>query len=318
MQRHKLTITLPSDTEILMTRMFDAPREMVFAAMTKPEHITRWWGPRISTFDTCEIDVRPGGTWRYVINLPGGQQMTFTGIFHEITPPERLFCTECFHAPQFGNPEWQTTMTLEDCGGKTKMTSRVVHPSKQNRDGHFNSGMEQGAAETFDRLDDLLAGRPTGPDPADNPMEKELEITRVFDAPRELVYRAWTEPEHMTQWWGPGVFTNHSCELDVRPGGAWQIVMRSPDGTDFRCEGIYSEVVKPERLVFTNDAVDHTGKRLLQGFTTVTFAEQGGKTKLTLQTRAVGLVDFAPMMLRGMEAGWNQSLDSLATHLSTR
>jgi uncharacterized protein YndB with AHSA1/START domain len=172
--------------------------------------------------------------------------------------------------------------------------------------------MEPGAAETFDRLAELLATQTT---PAFDAMEREIEITRFFDAPRELVYDAFTKPEHMTQWWGPGVFTNHSCELDVRPGGAWQIVMRSPDGTDFRCQGTYSEVVRPERLVFTNDAIDHTGKPLLKGFTTVILADQNGKTKLTLKTRAVGLVDYAPQMLRGMEPGWSQSLDSLATYL---
>jgi uncharacterized protein YndB with AHSA1/START domain len=87
--------------------------------------------------------------------------------------------------------------------------------------------------------------------------------------------------------------------------------MRSPDGVDFACKGVYSEVVRSERLVFTNDAFDQNDKPLLKGFTTVTFAEHAGKTKLTLQTRAVGLVDYAPQMLRGMEQGWSQSLDKL-------
>ncbi len=316
--KNNLTITLPSDKEILMTRIFDAPRDLVFEAITKPEHVTRWWGPRASTFAVCEIDFRAGGTSRYTIDLPGGQQMTITGVFLEITPPEGLVATECFVEPMFGNPEWKTILKLEDIGGgKTKMTSHVFHPSKEARDGHLNSGMETGAAETFDRLEDLLAGRPTTVDPSTvpNPMEGELEIIRVFDAPRDLVYQAWTQPEHMTQWWGPGVFTNHSCKLDVRPGGAWQIVMRSPDGTDFKCEGVYSEVVKSERLVFTNDAVDHTGKLLLKGFTSVAFADEGRKTKLTMKTRVVGQVPFAPQMIKGMEPGWNQSLDSLAKHL---
>jgi uncharacterized protein YndB with AHSA1/START domain len=92
--------------------------------------------------------------------------------------------------------------------------------------------------------------------------------------------------------------------------------MRSPDGTDYGCQGIYSEVTPPERLVFTNDAVDKDGKPLLKGFTTVTFEDHGGKTKLTLQTRAEGLVDFAPQMLKGMDQGWSQSLDKLAVHVS--
>src|ERR1700679_792050 len=98
----------------------------------------------------------------------------------------------------------------------------------------------------------------------------------------------------MTQWWGPKVFTNHSCELDVRPGGAWQITMRSPEGIDHRCQGVYTEVVKPERLGFTNEACGRLGKPLLKGFTTVILAEHDGKTKLTLRSRAVGLVDYAP------------------------
>lgn len=303
-----LTITLPSDKEILMTRVFDAPRQLVFEAMTKPDHVAKWWGPRRSALTVCEIDFRVGGTWRYVLLMPDGKEVAFRGVYHEITPPERMVCTECYVEPRYGNAEWRTTVTLEERGGKTTITSRVLHPLTEARDGHLNAGMETGAAETFDRLEELLAAQAA-------PMEREIELTRIFDAPRELVYQAWTDPEHMVQWWGPKVFSNHSCQLDVRPGGAWQIVMRSPDGTDYRCQGVYSEVVKPERLVFTNDAIDHDGKPLLKGFTTVTFDDLGGKTKLTLRTRAEGLVDYAPQMLRGMEQGWSQSLDKLLAYV---
>jgi len=304
----QLIITLPSDREVLMERVFDAPRELVFEAMTKPEHVKRWWGPRRTTCTVCEIDFRVGGSWRYTLRTPDGRDVTFTGVYREIVPPERIVSTERYEEPRFGNPEWQTTLTLEEIDGKTKMTSRVLHPSVQNRDAHIGSGMESGAVETFDRLEELVKAQTAG-------MDREIEIVRIFDAPRELVYEAWTDPKHMTQWWGPTVFTNHSCELDVRPGGAWQIVMRSPDGVDYRCEGVYSEVVKPERLVFTNDAVDQNGKPLLKGLTTVLFADQGGRTRLTLRTRATGLVAYAPAMLRGMEQGWSQSLDKLAGHV---
>jgi len=304
-----LQITLPSDREILMTRIFDAPRELVFEAMTKPEHVKRWWGPCRMTAEVCEIDFRVGGKWRYLLHTPDGKKVEFTGVYREIVPPERIVSTECYVEPGIGNPQWQTTLTLEDLGGKTKMTSRLLHPSKEQRDGHLNSGMESGATETFDRLNEIVTAQASM-------MERSIEIVRIFDAPRELVYQAWTDPEHMTQWWGPKVFTNHSCRLEVRPGGAWQIVMRSPDGTDYGCQGIYSEVTPPERLVFTNDAVDKDGKPLLKGFTTVTFEDHGGKTKLTLHTRAEGLVDYAPQMLKGMDQGWSQSLDKLAAHVS--
>jgi uncharacterized protein YndB with AHSA1/START domain len=257
----------------------------------------------------CEIDFRVGGAWRYVLRTSDGREVKFSGVYREIVPFEKIVATERFEEPRMGNPEYQTTLTLEEFNGKTKMTNRVLHPSTESRDAQLNSGMERGAADAFDQLEELLATERER-------MEREIEITRIFDAPRELVFDAWTDPEHMVQWWGPSVFTNHSCELDVRPGGAWQIVMRSPDGTDFRCQGVYSEVVKPERLIFTNDAVDQNGQPLLKGFTTVKFADQGGKTRLTLQTRAIGLVDLAPQMLRGMEQGWSQSLDKLAGHLA--
>jgi uncharacterized protein YndB with AHSA1/START domain len=104
--------------------------------------------------------------------------------------------------------------------------------------------------------------------------------------------------------------------VDARVGGAWRIVMRSPDGVEYPGGGVYREIVEPERLVFTNIATDKEGNPLLDGLTTVTFAEHGGKTKLTLQTRAVGLVSFAAQMLEGMEAGWTQSLERLAEKLA--
>src|SRR5208282_360490 len=141
--------------------------------------------------------------------------------------------------------------------------------------------------------------------------ERELVITRIFDAPRELVFKAWTDPRHVAQWWGPKGFTNPVCEMDVRPGGALRIVMRAPDGADHAMKGVFREVVEPERLVFTNIAVDAQGNTLLKGLTIVTFVEHGGKTKLTLQTSAAGVAAEAAQMLAGMEQGWTQSLDRL-------
>ena len=160
-----------------------------------------------------------------------------------------------------------------------------------------------------------MAERNAGSDAPTKPGEREIVITHVFDAPRALVFKAWTDPKHLMHWWGPRVFTNPICELDSRVGGAWRIVMRSPDGVEYPGGGVYREIVEPERLVFTNIATDKEGNRLLDGLTTVTFAEHGSKTKLTLQTRAVGLVSFAAQMLEGMEAGWTQSLESLTEHL---
>ena len=145
--------------------------------------------------------------------------------------------------------------------------------------------------------------------------ERELTITRIIDAPRELVFKAWTDPKHLAQWWGPKGFTNPVCEVDARPGGALRIVMRAPDGADYPMKGVFREIVEPERLVFTNIAVDAAGHHLLEGLTTVTFADHGGKTRLTVHTRAVALVAPAVRMVEGMDAGWTQSIDRLEAHV---
>ena len=136
-------------------------------------------------------------------------------------------------------------------------------------------------------------------------------LTRIFDAPRALVWKAWTDPKMMAQWFGPRGFTSTVGELDVRVGGSLRIVMHGPDGNEYPMKGEFREVVPPERLVFTNIAIDQDGKHLLEGETTVVLSEDEGKTILTLQTHAIGLVPIAPQMLAGMEAGWNQSIDKL-------
>jgi uncharacterized protein YndB with AHSA1/START domain len=148
--------------------------------------------------------------------------------------------------------------------------------------------------------------------------EGTVEIVRVFDAPRALVWKAWTDPNMMAQWFGPKHFTNPVCGLDVQPGGKLRIVMCGPDGADYPCEGVFREVIAPERLVFTNNAVDKDGKLMLEGLTTVTFVEQSGKTTMTLHTHAVGHVPIAKQMLAGMEAGWTQSIDKLKELLRMR
>lgn len=148
--------------------------------------------------------------------------------------------------------------------------------------------------------------------PAKPIVAREVTLTRVFDAPRELVFRMWTEPRHMAQWWGPHHFTNPVCEIDARPGGKIRIDMRAPDGTVYPMTGTFREVKPPERLVFVAVAEDQDGNAHLELLTTVTFEDEGGKTRLTVEASAVGFTPAAPQMLAGMDAGWSQSLERLA------
>ena len=141
--------------------------------------------------------------------------------------------------------------------------------------------------------------------------EREVTITRVFDAPRALVFKAWTDPRHLAQWWGPEGFTNPVCKFDAHVGGALRIHMRGPDGAVYPMKGVIREIVAPERLVFSSVAVDAAGKHLLEGLTTVTFVEQNGRTKMTMHTHAVAVAEIGVGYLQGMEAGWTQSINRL-------
>ena len=140
-------------------------------------------------------------------------------------------------------------------------------------------------------------------------------IERTFDAPRSLLFKAWTEPRRLAQWWGPKGFTNPVCEIDARPGGTLRIVMRSPDGAEHPMKGVFREVIEPERLVFTNIAIDTAGNSLIEGLMTVTFAEHAGKTKLILHT-SVGHGRDGGGNDRRHGSGLEQSLDRLAEHLA--
>src|SRR5579872_2745820 len=127
-----------------------------------------------------------------------------------------------------------------------------------------------------------------------NQSKWDLVITRVFDAPRHLVFRAWTDPKQVAHWWGPNGFTNPVCELDVRPGGAMRIHMRGPDGVVYPMKGTFEEIDEPNRLVFVSSALDEKGNSMFDIRNTVIFAEQGGKTALTLQARILKTTAQAP------------------------
>lgn len=147
------TFTTPSDREIVMTRVFDAPRALVFDAYTNPEHLPHWFGPRGWTLPVCEIDLRPGGAWRFILRGPDGTEMGMRGVYQEIAPPERLVSTESFDDYP---GETLNTLILSEEDGKTTYTVTVLYPSKEVRDAVLASGMQEGASESFDRLAEYL------------------------------------------------------------------------------------------------------------------------------------------------------------------
>ena len=153
----KMKVTLPSDREIVLTRVFNAPRALVFEAYTQPEHVRNWWGPRNSTKVHFEAEVRPGGNWRYVILSGDGDEVPFTGVYQEVTPPDRLVYTEIYDVAPFnaGDPALNTVTFTEEAG-KTVVIVTTVYPTKEVRDFVLSTGMEGGAAESYDRLEELV------------------------------------------------------------------------------------------------------------------------------------------------------------------
>jgi uncharacterized protein YndB with AHSA1/START domain len=302
-------MTGTTDREILISRLFDAPRELAWQAMTDPRHIVHWWGPRGFTTTIQEMDVRPGGVWTLVMHGPDGTDYPNHSVFQEVVYPERLVFAHGGSRPGGPEADFIGTWTFEAVGDQTRVTIHMVFPTAAQRDIVVKEyGALEGAKQTLERLSEHLPRMGVG--------ARHIVIERIVDASPALVFQCWTDPDHMARWWAPHGFTNPVCELDPRVGGTWRIVMRGPDGTDYPCHGVYQEIVPAERLVFTNMATDAAGKLVLDGLTTVTFAEVNGKTKLTVRTGAIALVDYAVDYLKGMQEGWTQSLERLDTEVA--
>ncbi len=149
------TVTTPTDREIHIERVFDAPRDRVFAVYTDPQLIPEWWGPRGTTTIVDEMDVRTGGRWRFVTRGSDGSESAFRGAYREVTPPERIVQTFEWE-PMAGHVSVETA-TFEDLGDRTKVTTTSIFHTTEERDGMLGSGMESGLNETHARLDELLA-----------------------------------------------------------------------------------------------------------------------------------------------------------------
>lgn len=298
------------NNEIVVSRTVNAPRELVWRAWTEPVHLTHWWGPVGFSTTVKTMEFKTGGIWEHTMHGPDGTDYPNRCVFTQIKKPELIAFKNSGGKSGGKGISFESTWTFEEVGrDKTKVTIRMVFASAEERDHVAKEyGAVEGAHQTLERLDRYVANAPQKSGFA----EEKVVITRIYEAPPEVVFKAWTDPKQLMKWFGPKHFTNPICEVDAREGGAWKIVMRSPGGTDHPCEGIYEEFVPPSLLVFTNNAVDQDGKLILEGHTTVRFEDHDrGFTKLTLTTRAVALVPSAVINLKGMEAGWTQSLEKL-------
>jgi uncharacterized protein YndB with AHSA1/START domain len=152
-----VSVSLPSDREIVFTCRFERSARLLFDAWTQPEHLRQWWGCEGSSIPICAIDLRVGGAWSLVMRMADGSDHPFHGTYREILSPHRLVYTECYDMPQFGSPEWLTTVTFEEVEAATLLTHTIEHKSREVRDGHLQAGMQEGSVHTLMRLNEHTA-----------------------------------------------------------------------------------------------------------------------------------------------------------------
>jgi uncharacterized protein YndB with AHSA1/START domain len=282
-----------ADREIRVTRVLNAPRDLVFKTWVDPQHLANWWGPQGFTITTYEINVVPGGVWRFVMHGPDGVDYQNKIVFVEIVQPERLIYDHV------SGPLFRMTVTFEEQGDKTLLTAQMRFESSALRNKVVREfGAEEGLHQTLDRFTEHLVA------------SSEIISSRVFNASRERLFRAFTEPNILARWWGPKGHTNTFIEFDPRPGGQWRFVMHGPDGSDYHTLNQFVEVVSPERIVF--DHIDTTHHHRME----MTFADQSGWTRLTWRMRFDSLSEaerVRPLILAANE----QNFDRLETQLNS-
>jgi uncharacterized protein YndB with AHSA1/START domain len=305
--------------EVVVTRVLDAPPEIVWKAWAEPEHFMRWYGPRGFTSPAANIDFRVGGKRHVAMKSPGGAVFWTAGIHKEIVPFERIVFTEAPATPDGDTSmrdgfygETLVTIMLEDLGGRTRLTLRHSGLTPEMGDGvtgGWTSAFEKMAASL-----PAITASGTRPD---------LVIVRIIKAPRELVWRAWTDPEHYKRWWGPRGFDCPVAKMDVRVGGTFHSAMRGPDGVMTWIAGEYLVVDPPRRLVYTDGFADAAGRSVPASFygmpydvpiTRVTVELETVKDGTRLTLTHSGLP--GDVHAEGTNAGWNESIDKLVESLS--
>ncbi len=342
-------LSLPSETEIRVTRTFAAPRELVWKAWTDPAQLARWWGPLGFTTTTAAMNIRPEGTWRFTMHGPDGTDYENLVTYLEVCEPERLVYKHAgdTKAETDGGKlepvSFTVTATFEPAGpqsDRTSVTLSMVFPSRQQRDFVIKEyGADEGTKQTLARLAEHLDNvLQAGADPHADPHANDdvpFTLSRVFNAPRDLTWRAWTEHDLLTRWFGPKGTTIVKSSLDLRPGGTFHFAMRSTTDAGEHW-GLWNirEVARPDRLVFVVSFADAAGKTVrscfdpkwpLETLYTITFADHAGKgggTVVHLRSEPINATAEERRVFAAghgsMNRGWDGTLERLTEILWDR
>ena len=302
------------EREIMGARVFDAPRDLVWTMWTDPKHIAQWWGPRGFRNTIHEMDVRPGGHWRFIMHGPDGQDYQNHNVYVEVVRPERIVFDHVT------GPLFRATATFEDLGNnKTRVTMRSVFESAALRNKVADEyGAVEGMHQTLARLGEHLK-RAAG---------EEFVIERAFDAPRDLMWKVWTDPAHMKNWFGPKGAKGIHSKNDLRIGGTYHYGLQMPDGAVIWGKWVYREITPPERFVFVQTFSDKDGgvtrhpmapEWPLEMLSTIEFAERDGKTVVIVRWTPLNASETECNTFKdgqaSMNQGWSGTFERLEAFL---
>ena len=285
-----------------LSRLVDAPVDLVWRAWTEPEHLVKWWGPRGFVNEVDEIRIEEGGVWRFVMRGADGKDYRNRLMYDAIEPKTRI-AYRIDDDGETDNPPFAAEATFEPKGDKTLLTKRIVFDSVKTREGALKFGAVEGGRSTLDKLEDELAAMKAEP--------LSLTITRVFHAPRALVWKCWTDPVHGVAW-GPDDFEMQYLSGKPEKGAPWRMRLVPKDGGKPMLQsGVYREYDEPERLVMTfgweNDAGEVENETLIE----LTFKEEDGKTTMHfVQSGFTGEKERD-----GHGVGWSEAFDAMAAYL---
>lgn len=293
----------PSEREIRFIRTVAAPIDLVWSIWSDPRHLHNWFGPAGFRNTTEQFDFRVGGEWRFVMHAPDGRDIPNRITFTEILAPTRLVYENGWDSP---GKELDFTVTWSfraEAPARTRIEIVMTYADAEAlKVAVEHYGVNPGGPQTLERIATELA-RTQGP--AEDTTDREIVTMRVVKAPRAAVWKAWTDPDQWTQWWGPAGFTNSLTVMEVRSGGRWEFTMHGPDGTDYRNECRYLQVIAPRFLEWRHGPTP--------GFrATATFEEAGEYTRVILRTVLDSVADYrrAVEVFHAIE-GARQTLDRL-------
>lgn len=323
MAERKIKPAASADREVLITRVVDAPRELVWNAWTDPKQVAQWWGPNGFTTTIHKMDVKPGGVWEHTMKGPDGTEYPNYGVFKEVVKPERIVYALSNGKDGDQGIAFESTWTfekvMEQGREKTRVTIRGVFPTAEERDRVVQmSGAIEGGKQTLSRLDDYAASI----------HHKPFVISRVFKAPRALLFRLWTQKEHVEKWFGPKGFEMVASTFDLRPGGTFHYCMKTPQGQEMWGKAYYRDVVQDKRIVWVTTFSDAQGGLGRHPFapdwpqemlTIATFEDHPEGTRLTINWTPMNATEAEQKVFDSshdsMKGGWTGTFEQLDDYL---